>query len=172
MWLIARRSFAEGWVRLIATMLAALFSVGLIAGSLQFALRAQEAMSGSDASEYSRADVLVQGGSADPDDVYAAPDGRVRTDRIAGRPGVAAAAGDAAVYVTAAGRKGTIVPPGGARTLLRPWVGDPRLNPYKLESGRAPAADGEVAVLRHVARAGHLKTGSSMKVLLPGRPAT
>lgn len=167
MWLIARRSFAEGWARLIATMLAALFSVGLIAGSLQFALRAQEAMSGSDASEFSRADVLVQGGSADPDDVYAPPDGRVRTDRITGRPGVAAAAGDAAVYVTAAGRKGTIVPPGGARTLLRPWIGDPRLNPYKLESGRAPAADGEVAVLRHVARAGRLKTGSSMKVLLP-----
>ena len=59
MWLIARRSFTEGWLRLAATMLAALLSIGLIAGSLQFTLRAQEAVSGSDASEYARADVLA-----------------------------------------------------------------------------------------------------------------
>ena len=84
MWLIARRSFTEGWLRLAATMLAALFSIGLIAGSLQFTLRAQEAVSGSDASEYARADVLVQGGSVDPDDPYAVPDGRVALARVAG----------------------------------------------------------------------------------------
>ncbi|MEU8800182.1 ABC transporter permease [Spirillospora sp. NPDC048819] len=168
MWLIARRSFAEGWVRLVATLLAAVFSIGLIAGSLQFTMRAQEAVSGSDASEYARTDVLVTGGTTDPDDVYAAPDGHVALKDVAGRPGVAAAAGDALVPVTASGRDGeTIVPPAGAGTTLRPWTPEPGLNPYHLESGRAPAADGEVAVTRHVARAGELGTGDPLRVMLP-----
>lgn len=168
MWLIARRSFAEGWMRLAATLLAALFSIGLISGSLQFSLRAQEAVSGSDASEYARADVLVQGGTADADDPYSAPDGRVALGDVAGRPGVVAAAGDAMVPVTAHGSDGeAILPPAGARTTLRPWTPDGRLNPYHLESGRAPAADGEVAVTRHVARAGGLDAGDRLKVLLP-----
>ncbi|GAA2164782.1 FtsX-like permease family protein [Actinomadura napierensis] len=173
MWLIARRSFAEGWLRLAATMLAALFSIGLIAGSLQFTLRAQEAVSGSDASEYSRADVLVQGGSVDADDPYAVPDGQVALAKVAGRPGVAAAAGDASVPVTASGPDHkTIMPPAGARTLLRPWTSVPALNPYHLESGRAPAADGEVALTRHAARAGKLGTGDAMTVLLPRQTRT
>ncbi|MDL4817706.1 FtsX-like permease family protein [Actinomadura opuntiae] len=173
MWLIARRSFAEGWLRLAATMLAALFSIGLIAGSLQFTLRAQEAVSGSDASEYARADVLVQGGSVDADDPYAVPDGQVALAKVAGRPGVAAAAGDASVPVTASGPDHkTIMPPAGARTLLRPWTPAPVLNPYHLESGRAPAADGEVAVTRHAARAGKLGTGDALTVLTPKQART
>jgi putative ABC transport system permease protein len=172
-WLIARRSFAEGWLRLAATMLAALFSIGLIAGSLQFTLRAQEAVSGSDASEYSRTDVLVQGGSVDPDDPYAVPDGRVALAAVAGRPGVAAVAGDASVAVTASGAGDkTIMPPAGARTLLRPWTSEPALNPYHLESGRAPAADGEVVLTRHAARAGKLHTGDTMTVMTPKQTRT
>ncbi|MFI0353529.1 FtsX-like permease family protein [Actinomadura sp. 9N407] len=168
MWLIARRSFSEGWVRLIATLLAAVFSIGLIAGSLQFALRAQAAVSGIDASEYKRADVLVQGGQTDPHDLYAAPDGRVRLDRVAGRPGVEAATGDAMVDLAVAGDDGKpIVAPAGGRTLLRPWVADARLNPYTLVSGRAPAAEGEVAVVRHIAKAGELRTGSGLTLMLP-----
>ncbi|MFA1544952.1 FtsX-like permease family protein [Actinomadura chokoriensis] len=173
MWLIARRSFAEGWTRLAATLLAALFSIGLIAGSLQFALRAQEAVSGTDASEYSRADVLVQGGTTDADDPFSAPDGRVALSSVAGRPGVAAVAGDAMVPVTANGSDGKmILSPAGGGTTLRPWTSEAGLNPYRLESGRAPAADGEVAVTRHVARAGKLDVGDPLKVLLPKRSGT
>ncbi|WP_433327641.1 FtsX-like permease family protein [Spirillospora sp. CA-294931] len=168
MWLIARRSFAEGWVRLTATLLAALLSVGLIAGSLQFALRAQAAVAGSDASEYARADVVVQGGTTDPDDLYALPDGRVRPDRVAGRPGVEAVHGDAMVPATVASPGGKpIIPTAGGRTLLRPWVADAKLNPFKLESGRAPRMDGEVVVIRHVARAGKVGTGSRLRMTLP-----
>ncbi|MFC6932741.1 FtsX-like permease family protein [Actinomadura yumaensis] len=168
LWLIARRSFADGWVRLTATLLAALGSVALIAGSLQFALRTQDAVSGSDASEYHRADVLVRGGTADPDDPYAPSDGRIRADAIASRPGVAAAAGDAAVPVTAARPDGKpITASAEGRTLLRPWVADPRLNPYRLEDGRAPAADGEVVIVRHMARAGKLRPGDTLTLTLP-----
>ncbi|GGV12054.1 ABC transporter permease [Actinomadura cremea] len=170
MWLIARRSFAEGWGRLAATLLAGVFAIGLIAGSLQFALRAQAAVSGSDASEFARTDVVVQGGETDPGDLYAAPDGRIALDRVAGRPGVAAAAGDAKVPVAASGRDGEpIVPPAGAGTTLRPWIAEPSLSAYRLESGRAPARDGEVAVGRHVAAAGGFTTGDTMSVLLPDR---
>ncbi|MEU8800424.1 ABC transporter permease [Spirillospora sp. NPDC048819] len=168
MWLIARRSFTEGWPRLIATLLAALGSIALIAGSLQFALRAQEAVSGSDASVYFRADVLVQGGTVDPGDPYAPPDGRIRLDRVSSLPGVEASAGDAAVTVTATGPDGKAIRPAAeGRTLLRPWVPDRRLNPYRLEEGRAPAAGGEVAVVRHMSRAGKLKVGDTMTLTLP-----
>ncbi|GAA2638806.1 FtsX-like permease family protein [Actinomadura fulvescens] len=168
MWLIARRSFTEGWLRLTATLLAAVGSIALIAGSLQFALRAQEAVSGSDASEYFRADVLVHGGTIDPDDPYAPPDGRVRLDRFASRSDVAAAAGDAAVAVTAARPDGKAINASAeGRTQLRPWVSDPRLNPYHLEEGRAPTADGEVAVVGHLSRAGKLRVGDTMTLTLP-----
>ncbi|MGW4798202.1 FtsX-like permease family protein [Nonomuraea sp. NPDC004297] len=168
MWLIARRSFAEGWVRLTATLLAALGSIALIAGSLQFAMRAQEAVSGSGASEYHLADVLVQGGTVDPDDPYAPPDGRIPLDRVASLPGVAASAGDATLRVTASRADGqAIMAAAEGRTLLRPWVADPQLNPYRLEAGRAPAADGEVAIVRHMSRAGALGVGDSMTLTLP-----
>ncbi|TDC80306.1 FtsX-like permease family protein [Actinomadura sp. 7K507] len=168
MWLIARRSFTEGWLRLIATLLAALGSIALIAGSLQFALRAQEAVSGSDASVHFRSDVLVQGGTVDPDAPFAPPGGRIRLDRVESRPGVAAAAGDAAVAVTATGPGGqAIMAAAEGRTLLRPWMSDPRLNPYRLEAGRAPARDGEVAIVRHMSRAGKLQVGDTMALTLP-----
>ncbi|OLT30536.1 hypothetical protein BJF79_38775 [Actinomadura sp. CNU-125] len=139
MWLIARRSFAEGWGRLVATLLAGVFAIGLMAGALQFALRAQAAVAGSDASEFARTDVVVQGGETDPGALYATPDGRIALDRVAGRPGVAAVAGDAKVPVVASGRDGEpIVPPAGAGTTLRPWIAEPSLSAYRLESGRAP----------------------------------
>jgi putative ABC transport system permease protein len=157
-------------VRLTATLLAVLFSVALMSGSLQFALRAQDAVSGSNASEYRRVDVLVQPPGADLDDPFAVPAGRVRPDRLRGAPGVAAVVGDAAVPVAVAGAGGrTVTPPVGASTRLRPWVADPRLGPYRLVSGRAPTAPGEVAVTRHVARAGRLRTGDQLRVLLPER---
>ncbi|RFS84864.1 ABC transporter permease [Actinomadura spongiicola] len=168
MWLIARRSFTGGWKQLTATLLAAMFAIGLIAGALQFTFRAQNAVSGTDASEYARADVLVLGGTTDPGDVYDVPNGRVPMDRVAGRPGVAAVAGDASVPVTATGADGKIIlPPAGAGTTLRPWTPEPRLNPYRLEDGRAPAADGEIAVTRHVARAGKLGVGDRLRTTLP-----
>ncbi|WP_395104104.1 FtsX-like permease family protein [Actinomadura sp. SCN-SB] len=168
LWLIARRSFTDGWARLIATLLAALGSIALIAGSLQFALRAQEAVAGSDASEYARADVLVHGGTVDPEDPNAPPDGRIRMDAVASRPGVAAVAGDATVAVTASGPDGrAITASAEGRTLLRPWVPEPRLNPYRLEEGRAPAGDGEVAVVRYMARAGKVDVGDALTLTLP-----
>jgi putative ABC transport system permease protein len=170
MWLIARRTFARSWVRLSATLLAVLFSVGLMAGSLQFALRAQDAVSGSDASEYRRADVLVQSPAADTDEPFAVPAGRVASGRLRGAPGVAAVAGDAVVPVVVAGADGkAVAPPLGTSTALRPWVADPRLNPYQLVSGRAPTGPGEVAISRHIARAGHLGTGDELRALLPER---
>ncbi|MGH3241858.1 MAG: ABC transporter permease, partial [Spirillospora sp.] len=173
MWLIARRSFTSGWKQLTATLLAAVFAIGLIAGSLQFTFRAQEAVGGTDASEYARADVLVLGGTRDAGDVYSVPDGQVPLDRVAGRPGVAAVAGDASVPVTATGAKGTIIqPPAGSSTLLRPWTSEKRLNPYHLDDGRAPAADGEVAVTRHIARAGKLGVGDPLPTTLPKQTRT
>ncbi|GAT70397.1 ABC transporter [Planomonospora sphaerica] len=179
MWLIARRTFAGEWSRLLATVFAMLLSVGLMSGTLHFALRAQAAVSGSDAAEYARADVLVlpavpgSGPEADGDapagESAAAGrrDGGIGPAQVAAVPGVAAVAGDVSVPVTVVGTGGTsVVPPAGGGTSLRPWIADPRLNAYDLVAGRAPAADGEVAVIRHVAEAGDLAVGSTATLLL------
>ncbi|GGS53603.1 ABC transporter substrate-binding protein [Planobispora rosea] len=159
MWLIARRTLASGWAGLLATLLAMLLSVGLMSGALHFALRAQAAAIGSDAAEYARADVIVR----------AAADGRpgIEIARLASVPGVAAVAGDASVPVTVVGTGGApVTAPAGGTTSLRPWITDPRLNAYHLVSGRAPAGDGEIVVLRHVAEAGDLAAGSTATLLL------
>lgn len=104
----------------------------------------------------------------EPGDPTAVPDGRIRLDRVATRPGVAVAAGDAAVEVTAARADGRAVTASAeGRTLLRPWVPDPRLNPYRLEAGRAPAADGEVAVVQYMSRAGKVRVGDTLTLTLP-----
>ncbi|WP_262403143.1 hypothetical protein, partial [Actinomadura sp. CNU-125] len=108
---------------------------------MQFAARAQNAVSGSGAGEYSRTDVLVQGGSVDTGDPQAVPDGSVPIDRVAAHPSVAAVAGDAVVRVIAAGRDGRAIPRPPDAHAAR-GVAAPGLSPYRTESGSAGSTAG------------------------------
>lgn len=173
MWMIARRTFTEEWFRLLATMFAAIVSVGLIAGVLQFAMRAQAAAGSSHASEYAAADLIVQpaGAPSLANSDSQPPSGFIPAAtlaRIAAYPGVQAAAGDAIVPITAVGTGDRVIPaPAGSATMLRPWLPDSRLSAYHLVAGHAPQGPGEVVVDQHVATSGGLRDGGSVTLLLP-----
>ncbi len=174
MWLIARRTFARQWPRLIATMFAAMLSVGLIGGVLQFAMQAQASVAGSHASEYARADVIVQpaGAPSLADSGSQPPSGFISAAtqaRAAAVRGVAGTAGDLIVPLQAVGARGQLITaPAGGQTMLRPWVADNQLSAYHLVSGHAPSGPREVVVDRHIATAGGLRPGDVMTLLLPG----
>src|SRR5690606_5319339 len=55
----------------------------------------------------------------------------------------------------------------GPPTLAGNWIDDPRLAPWRLAEGRAPAADGEVVIDRGSAEAGDLAIGSTTTVRTP-----
>jgi putative ABC transport system permease protein len=173
MWLIARRTFARQWPRLIATMFAAMLSVGLIGGVLQFAMQAQASVASSHASEYARADIIVQpagapsladSGSQPPASFISA----ATQARAAAVRGVAGTAGDLIVPLQAVGTSGQLITaPAGGQTMLRPWIADNQLSAYHLVSGHAPHGPSEVVVDRHIATAGGLRAGDVMTLLLP-----
>src|SRR5262245_42086150 len=55
----------------------------------------------------------------------------------------------------------------GPPTVATNWIDDPRLNPYRLAEGRAPAADDEVVIDRASADKGHLAVGDRATILTP-----
>ncbi|HZD69995.1 MAG TPA: FtsX-like permease family protein [Actinomycetes bacterium] len=179
MWLIARRTAAQQWRRLLATLATVALTVGLVAGSALLGQQARTAGTRIRATEYARTAVIVRASGAvipgtDPSGAPAesrADDGRLGADvagQVATVPGVAAVAGDAAIPADLVGADHKVVTPsGGAPTLLRPWVADPSLSTYRLVAGRAPAAAGEVAVVRSLARAGRLQVGATTTLILP-----
>src|SRR5574341_1119514 len=179
MWLIACRTAAQQWRRLLATLATVALTVGLVAGSTLLGQQARTVVTRIRASEYARTAVIVRAPGAvipgtDPSGVPAesrAGDGRLGADvagQVATVPGVAAVAGDAAVPADLVGADHKVVTSsGGAPTLLRPWVADPSLSAYRLVAGRAPAAAGEVAVVRSLARAGRLQVGATTTLILP-----
>jgi putative ABC transport system permease protein len=179
MWLIARRTAAQQWRRLLATLATIALAVGLVAGSAQLGQQARAAVARIRASEYARTTVIVRAPGAvipgtDPSGTppeSRAGDGRLGADvagQVATVPGVVAVAGDAAVPADLVGADHKVVTAsGGAPTQLRPWVADPSLSAYRLVAGRAPAAAGEVAVVRSLARAGRLQVGATTTLILP-----
>ena len=55
----------------------------------------------------------------------------------------------------------------GPPTLAGNWIDDPRLNPFEVVEGRAPAADGEVVIDRRSARLGELQVGDHTTLRTP-----
>ncbi|MFF0447559.1 ABC transporter permease [Streptomyces sp. NPDC004609] len=94
----------------------------------------------------------------------------VATD-LAGRiekvPGVAAAAPSVQGPGVLVGADGEPIGGQGPPTLAGNWIEDPRLNPYELAEGRAPAASGEVVVNRGAASAGGLEIGDTTVLRTP-----
>jgi putative ABC transport system permease protein len=161
LWLVARRTVARRWSRLAATLAACSLSIGLLAGSLQFAFQVQAALSGSEASQYARVAVLLRrnGGGILDESVRA---------KVASLPGVAAVAGDADVTCEVGGADRTVVAgPPGSGTSLRPWLDAPTLSAYRLVAGAPPAAPDEVVIVRHLATTGHLRVDDRTTLLLP-----
>ncbi|MGW6457224.1 ABC transporter permease [Streptomyces sp. NPDC055078] len=87
--------------------------------------------------------------------------------RIAGTPGVAAAVPNVQGAGQLVGSDGKPIGGQGPPTLAGNWIGDPRLNAYRLAEGRAPAATGEVVVNRGAAETGKLKIGDRTVLRTP-----
>ncbi|MBY8882494.1 FtsX-like permease family protein [Actinacidiphila acidipaludis] len=81
-------------------------------------------------------------------------------------PGVAAVAPDIEGAGQLVSRDGSTLDTKGP-TVAANWIGDARLNPYKLVEGHAPAAPGQAVVNRDAARKAGLKVGDSTLLRTP-----
>ncbi|MEV1067183.1 ABC transporter permease [Streptomyces sp. NPDC050263] len=82
-------------------------------------------------------------------------------------PGVAAAAPDIQGAGQLIGGDGDPIGGQGPPTIAGNWIADPKLNPYRLAEGRAPARSGEVVVNRGTADRGGLKIGDTTTLRTP-----
>ncbi|MQY37391.1 hypothetical protein SRB17_53950 [Streptomyces sp. RB17] len=157
--------------RFAGTFLAVFLGVAFLAGTLVMGdtLRASfdsmfgEATSGTDA-VVRGADAITTPGEAQgvrrPVDTSL-----VKTvERV---PGVAAAVPNIQGAGQLVGSDGKPVGGQGPPTIAGNWITDPRLNPYRLAAGRAPAGPGEVVVNRGAAKKGGLKIGDTTILRTP-----
>ncbi|GLW55831.1 ABC transporter permease [Kitasatospora phosalacinea] len=89
------------------------------------------------------------------------------TERLRTAPGVSAAEPSVQGAGQLIGADGKPVGGQGPPTLAGNWIDDPKLNPYRLAEGRAPAAPGEAVVNRGAAKAGGLEVGDSTVLRTP-----
>ncbi|MEV0784506.1 FtsX-like permease family protein [Streptomyces sp. NPDC050423] len=157
--------------RFVGTLTAVLLGVAFLTGTLVMGdtLRASfdtmfgNAASGTDAVVRSTNVVTVSGDSAGTRQPVST--GLVRS--IAQLPQVAAAAPDIQGAGQLIGSDGKPIGGQGPPTLAGNWIDDPKLNPYRLAEGRAPAAPGEVVVNRGTADKGGLRIGDTTVLRTP-----
>ncbi|WP_033220820.1 ABC transporter permease [Kitasatospora phosalacinea] len=168
---IGARSLLAHRRRLLGTVLSIVLGVAFLTGTMVLGdtLRANfdtlfaDANAGTDAVVRS-AQVLdvpnVPGG-------VRAPLEESLTARLRTAPGVGAAEPSVQGAGQLIGADGEPVGGQGPPTLAGNWIDDPKLNPYRLAEGRAPAAPGEAVINRGAAKAGGLKVGDSTVLRTP-----
>lgn len=88
-------------------------------------------------------------------------------DQVAAVEGVAAAAPEVSGYGQLIDAKGKAVGGNGPPTLAGNWIGDAKLNPWRLVEGRAPASGDEVVVNRGAAKKAGFEVGDTVTVRTP-----
>ncbi|WP_415924134.1 ABC transporter permease [Streptomyces sp. AK08-02] len=88
-------------------------------------------------------------------------------DTVVRVPGVAAAAADIQGAGQLIAADGAPIGGQGPPTVAGNWIADPKLNPYRLAEGRAPARSGEVVVNRGTAEKGDLRIGDTTILRTP-----
>jgi putative ABC transport system permease protein len=160
--------------RLVSTVIAILLGVSFMAGSRILTDTMKSSLAGVYVDSERTTDVQVRGtvafdGSAGA--VRAAVPGSV-VDRLQHVDGVAAVAPRVQAFAQIQGTNGK--PVGdlskGAAPVGAAWAQDPKLNPFHLVEGRAPGAANEVVIDKGTAKAGHLRVGSTTKVLTAAAP--
>ncbi|MFI6643938.1 ABC transporter permease [Streptomyces sp. NPDC050504] len=155
--------------RFAGTFTAVLLGVSFLAGTLVMGdtLRAgfdemfAGANSGTDA-VVRGADTITAGGTPTRRPVPTA-----LAAKVAAVEGVAAAEPRVEGAGQLVGKDGEPIGGQGPPTLAGNWIEDPRLNPYRLTEGRAPARSGEVVVNRATADKGGLKIGDTTTLRTP-----
>ncbi|MGX4736546.1 FtsX-like permease family protein [Kitasatospora griseola] len=168
---LGARSLLAHRRRLVGTVLSIVLGVAFLTGTMVLGdtLRANfdtlfaDANAGTDAvvrSADAIADPGVPGGVRAPlDDAL--------TAKLRAVPGVGAAEGSVQGAGQLIGADGRPIGGQGPPTWAGNWITDPKLNPYRLAEGRAPAAPGEAVINRGAARTGKLHVGDTTVLRTP-----
>jgi putative ABC transport system permease protein len=169
MWKATIRGLLARKVRLALTALSVLLGVSFVAGTYvltdtldrSFQTFFRETVEGIDVVVRPRAPF---GGEGKRDRIPAAT-----VDTVRAVPGVGSAHGFLEDYAQFVGRDGDSIQNGGAPTIGITWAQSPRATrPLHLVAGRAPRADGEVAMDVGTAREHGFEVGDEVDVLLNG----
>ncbi|MGW2225216.1 ABC transporter permease [Streptomyces formicae] len=157
--------------RFAGTFLAVMLGVAFLAGTLVMGDTLRASFDTMFGNATSGTDAVVRGADTitTPDDSQGTrkPVSTSLVDRIERTDGVAAAAPNIQGAGQLLGKDGEPIGGQGPPTLAGNWIGDARLNPYQLASGRAPAAPGEVVINRGAAESGDLKVGDTTTLRTP-----
>jgi putative ABC transport system permease protein len=88
-------------------------------------------------------------------------------ERIKRVDGVRAAEPSVSGFGQIVGKNGNPIGGNGPPTIAASWTTDPGLNPWTVDQGQAPAAAGEVAIDKKVAKDQHIAVGDTIIVLTP-----
>ena len=165
-------------LRLLLTALAVVLGVAFVAGTLILGDTLNRTFDKLFATAYSGTDVGVRGKSAfdvslteGGDPAQSRPPVPVSLlDDVRAVDGVRAAEGDSSGFAQIVTPDGEVVETGGAPTIGGSWLGDSPVNPYRLQRGEPPAAEGQVAVDETTAKEHSLRVGDDIQVLTQTGP--
>ena len=176
MWRVIRRGLAARKFRLITTSTSILLGVAFMVGTLilsdtignNFNKIFADVYKGTDA--WARSSNFIEGDFSDDRDRV---DQSV-IDAAAKVPGVAVAQGTIRGFgIKVVGSDHKVVGSDqGPPNFGYSWIGTSKLNPFRMASGREPAASGEIVVDRGVAKKGHLAIGDQVTVLTKRKSRT
>ncbi|MGW4379109.1 FtsX-like permease family protein [Kitasatospora sp. NPDC004531] len=168
---LGARSLLAHRRRLVGTVLSIVLGVAFLSGTMVLGdtLRANFDTLFADAN--AGTDAVVRGADAIADPGVPggvrAPLDDTLVERLRAVPGVAAAEGSVQGAGQLIGADGAPIGGQGPPTWAGNWITDPKLNPYRLAEGRAPAAPGEAVVNRGAAKAGKLHIGDTTVLRTP-----
>ncbi len=160
-------------LRLVLTALSVVLGVAFVSGTLVLGDTMNSTFDKLFSTAYSGTDVGVRGKAAfeasvvdGGDPAQARPPVPVSVlDQVREVDGVREAEGDFTGFAQIVKPDGKVVETSGAPTMGGAWLGDSPLNPYRLTSGDAPAAAGQVAIDEATAKDNELAVGDRIKVL-------
>lgn len=155
--------------RLVGTALAVILGVAFLAASLVMGDTMRQSFRGLFGDLTAGSDVVVRNTTV-VDAAGQRERGPVPTDlldELTAVDGVAAAAPDIEGSVQIVGSDGEPIGGEGPPVLALNWIEDPDLNPMVMRDGRAPRADGEIALDQAAARRAGLEVGDTATIHTP-----
>ncbi|MGD9792883.1 MAG: ABC transporter permease [Acidimicrobiia bacterium] len=165
---VSLKSILGNWRRLLGSSIAVLLGVAFLAGTLILSDTMKRSFDTLFENANKATDAYVEGkGSFDSDftqDTPRIPESMV--DTVRALPGTK----DAEPFIQSLGiqlvnKKNKVVTAGGAPSFGFSWTGATELNPYKIQSGRAPETADEIAIDRAMADRTKYKLGETAKVV-------
>ena len=170
---ITFKSLLARKLRLLLTASSVVLGVAFVAGTLMLGDTLNKTFDNLFVTAYSGTDVGVRGKAAF--DVSVTDGGDPAQSRppvpaselaqIKAVDGVKEAEGDSSGFAQIVRPDGKVIDTSGAPTLGGTWLGDTPLNPYRLKTGKAPTAAGQVAIDAATADDNNIKVGDHISVL-------